>query len=236
MKTTKYILTAVALTLAVFVIGTAGSVQAQAVSDQILILNPDGSINNNSVVIPEGTSEPFAFILGTTTVPGPGGVPIPLFNLTAGVTVYLEPGSAGGILPTTIGPGGLFTDLNAALAALLGPSDKLSDVLGITLNLVGDPSLIGFGLLSDNEVGLTIGSFGLPTQLQTVTFDFETGGLQPIGNTFLTTAATQAGFTAFFSSDIGGEAVPEPSTWAFMLSGAGALVLLARRKRGATVS
>nr|MBA3652526.1 hypothetical protein [Chthoniobacterales bacterium] len=64
MKTTKYNLAAVALTLAVFVIGTAGSVQAQAVSDQILILNPDGSINDNSQIILEGGDEPFAFISG----------------------------------------------------------------------------------------------------------------------------------------------------------------------------
>ncbi|MGI8955743.1 MAG: PEP-CTERM sorting domain-containing protein [Chthoniobacterales bacterium] len=236
MKTTNYILTAVALTLAVFVIGTAGSVQAQAPSDQILILNPDNSVNSNSVVIPEGGTEPFAFIVGTTTVPGPGGVPVLLFNATAGVNVYLEPGSPGGILPTTIGPGGIFMTLNDALAALLGPSDKVSDVLGITLDLTMplNPT-VGFGLLSDNEIGLTIGSFGLPTQLQTVTFDFETGGLQDIGNTFFTTAANTAGYQGFFSSDILGD-VPEPSTWGFMLSGAGALVLLRRRKRGAAVS
>ncbi|MBA3544231.1 MAG: PEP-CTERM sorting domain-containing protein [Chthoniobacterales bacterium] len=236
MKTAKYILTAVALTLAVFVIGTAGSVQAQAVSDQILILNPDGSTNSNSVVIPEGGAEPFAFILGTTTVPDPNtGLPILLFNVTAGVTIFLEPGSPGGILPTTIGPGGVFMTLNDALAALLGPSDKVSDVFGITANLVGDPNLIGFGLLSDNEVGLSIGSFGLPTQLQTLTFDFETGGLQDVGNFFLTSAANTAGYKLFVQSDIS-EPVPEPSTWAFVLSGVGALVLLRRRKRGATVS
>ncbi len=235
MKTTKYNLAAVALTLAVFVIGTAGSVQAQEVSDQILILNPDGSINENSVVILEGGDEPFAFISGKTTVPGPGGVPIPLFHLDAGVTVWLEPGSNGGILPddTTIGLNGLFMDLNAALMGLLGPDAKVSDAFGITVDLVNDPRLIGFGLLSDNEINLSIGSFGVPTQTQVVNFQFETSDLQELGHPFLSCAALNAGYKLFVGSDV--EAVPEPSTWAFTLSGAGALLLL-RRKRGATVS
>jgi len=180
---------------------SSASAQVARESDRIIITNPDGSINSLSQSIPE-TGEPLAFIAATTTV-SIGGVPVPLFNITGGVTIWLEPGSNGGILPTdTVFNNDAINTLNAVLALVLGPSAKISDVFGVTTTLFDETSVIGFGLLSDNEAGLSVGSFGLPTGVQTLRFAFEPTGPEPVGNVFLTSVANTAGFGAAIQSDV----------------------------------
>src|SRR5438477_10009242 len=168
---------------------SSASAQLAPQSDAIIITNPNGSLNR-SLSVTETASEPLLFFAASTTVSIPGTValiPIPLFNVTGGVTIWLEPGSNGGILPDdTVFNNDAINNLNDVLFSVLGPSAKISDVFGVTTTLVNQESVIGFGLLSDNETGLSVGSFGLPTGVQPLRFAFEPNGPQSVGNVLFT--------------------------------------------------
>ena len=58
------------------------------------------------------------------------------------------------------------------------------------------------GEVSDNETGLSVGSFGLPTGVQPLRFAFEPNGPQSVGNVFFTEAANTAGFGLAVQSDV----------------------------------
>ena len=214
MKTPKFLVISLSYIALAVIAASPATAIVSVESDAIIITNPDGNRNALSTSIPETTAEPLAFIAADTTVanPNPLGAPILLFNLTAGVTVWLEPGSNGGILPanTTFGNltlGSTFATLNDALTSLLGPSAKISDVFGLTAVVNGNASLAGFGLLSDNETSLSVGSFGLTTTFdpdidpQPLRFAFEPANAQPVGNVFLSTEANTAGYGLSISSD-----------------------------------
>jgi hypothetical protein len=214
MKTPKVLVILAFYSAATWIASSPAAAFVSIESDAITLTNPNGTLNNLSVSIPESTAEPLAFIAATNTVPNPDplGAPIFPFNLTAGVTVWLEPGSNGGILPTNTTFGNLtlgstFATLNDALTSLLGPSAKISDVFGLTAVVNGNASLAGFGLLSDNETSLSVGSFGLTTAFdpdidpQPLRFAFEPAGAQAVGGVFLSTEANSAGYGLSISSD-----------------------------------
>ena len=200
---------------------------ATSASAQTVPPNPPPGISDAIVIVRDGTEvfrfeqpeapiEPLLFVSANTVASFQTPTNFIALNLQAGVTVYLEPGSLGGILPTNtfFDPANmLFGNLNTQLARLVGPSSNISDLFGITSNFNATSpefGLIGFGLLSDLDGSqqLNIGSFGLPTGVQALRFRFEPGVFENVGNVFFVQQAIGSNNNQLFVfSDV--EAVPD---------------------------
>lgn len=281
MKTTKYNLAAVALTLAVFVIGTVSSVQAV---DLIGGTNP--ALNNGDYSLPanfgtiggaligppvsaqigqgpwNGTSRGVLALLAEPTIsingtPNPGdGLNATISGLAAvnvlglgllqngGSVFETVPGNPGNTLPplniqyTLTGTFSSTDTLSLALltnsgfgfAITTGGTQGTTPTPGTDVaNSINGPGTPLIGLFDANS-----GSFSLtytsPTLLPTAgvrLFTGENPGLL---------SAIVLGDVTFDNVVLTAVAVPEPSTWALGLAGAGVLLMLARRKRGAAVS
>ncbi|MBA3607454.1 MAG: hypothetical protein H0W43_02925 [Chthoniobacterales bacterium] len=278
MKTTKYNLAALAVTLAVFVISTASSVQAV---DLIGGTNP--ALNNGDFSNPSnfGTiggsilgldetaqigSGPFngrargiLGLLAQPTIsingapnPGPDKLNATISGLASGTTALgglVQNGGSVFQTVSTTGTGlpqgptqfcltGNFSSTDTLTLALLANSGfGVAITTGGTQGANPTPgtdvansfTMLGGGLfsLTIDPLNTNSGSFSLifdsPTLLDPVGVRLFTGE-----NTGLVDANVLSNVT-FDNVFLKATAIPEPSTWAFALSGAGALLLLRRR-------
>lgn len=282
MKTPNSRLTAVALTLAVFVIGTASSVQAV----DLIGGGVNPAFNNGDFSLPgnfgtigggilttdvtaqigtgpwNGTARGVLGLLIRPTI-SINGVPNPPDGLNAtisglaavnvaglvqngGSVFETVPGNPGGSLPPLniqYCLTGTFSTTDTLTLALLGNSGfGFAITTGGTQGVNPTPgtdvanSNTGMGgpLVTINILTANTGNFSLiynsPVLLNTVGVRLFSGE-----NPTLTTTAVLSNVT-FDNVFLKATAIPEPSTWAFVLGGAGALLMLARRKRGAAIS
>jgi len=173
------------------------------------------------------------------------GSPEPTTAGTPNGTVTAVPTISGAFLPgITVGTQGNILDLVVSPSGFVGtPIANFMTIGGYTFSLNSAPSGNSFGPISLFDIGtgttatfgvrgfVTGGSFGTtPTAYQGV-FTAQFSGLTPtqVFNTINTGGSLPVSFSGEFTVN----AVPEPSTYALLATGIGALGLVARRRRQA---
>ena len=212
-----------------------GAALAPASAEALRRMNVTGSANLMNQPGSGGANLLVDFLFGSPE-PTTGGTPTG--------TVTAVPTISGVFSPlVTVGSQGTIQDLVVSSTAFVGtPVSNFLTIGGYTFSLTGGPSGNSFGPISLFNIGtgtvasfgvngvVTGGAFGTSGQAYQGVFTAQFSGLTPdqVFNTINTGGALNAvSFSAEFTVGV----IPEPSTYALLASGLGALGLVARRRR-----
>ena len=222
-----------------------GAVVAPASAQAPSRLNITGSANLQNQPGSGGANLLIDFLFGSpepTTAGTPGGTVTAVPTISGVFMPGITTGTQGTIQDLIVGPGG-FIGAGGAGGATVGslPIANFMTIGGYTFSLTGGPSGNTFGPISLFDIGtgttasfgvrgfVTGGAFGTAPQAYQGVFTAQLSGLTP---TQVFNAVNSGGtLPVSFSGEFTVGVIPEPSTYALLATGIGALGLVARRRR-----